>query len=529
MSHTPDPLVPRIAAIIGGLFDPPREAADIQVADAEGIALRDLGVNSLLLVRFINGIEDAFGVELSDADLDPANFTSVGSVCRLVRSYLTAAPGAADVPERATAVASGPDGITSPAAPAAPGGSGGSGAPDAPDVPGWLEPEAQLLLCTARPAMRPGHIDRALALLGGAERPLDWGVFLDLGSRHRVLGLVARNFDREHLGPLGTVRRSTLRAAYLYNRGRAQAWARERQDLLRAFGLHGLRPVVRKGSYLVQHVYADPAVRYMEDLDLYVVDDELPALTEVMHTLGYRQGTDSRNRRTVDDLDRHTEIFWRLNVSALPPFLRPTSDPYVDVFSVDPRRDLMEPASGKSVPAADFRARARRVTLAGEEAWVPGDEDMLLDLGVHLYREATTLSSIHSGKDLCLIRFVDVVRWLAHTRGTLDIDRLARTAGGYGVAGELYYSLHFTDEVFPGEVPTALLDALRPADLGILDRYGDLDGRPGRWPTGFMQRLFDRHRSAAVSERTALPRPRREWTDDHGAPVPADAGRADVG
>ncbi|WP_051742396.1 nucleotidyltransferase family protein [Streptomyces xylophagus] len=461
--------------------------------------LRNLGVDSLLLTRFISGLEDRFGIEFDLEDLTPANFTTLGSVCDLVE-HCRQLPTEATQDGRPSAV------VAASPSPAAIGGGDRW----------WPKSlEAQLLFCTARLSMGQEHVQRALAALRSTQPRLDWGVFLDLATRHRVLGLVARNFDRQCLGPLGTVRRSTLRATYLYNHGRAQAWQRERRDLLAAFAADGLSPVVRKGSYLAQYVYPDPAMRYMEDMDLYVTAEESEKLISTMRRLGYRQGSDSLDRRTVEPLDRETALFWQLNVTALPPFLRPTSDPYVDMFSVDLRRDLMEPASGKSIPAEDFRSRAKRVSLASEYAWVPSDEDMLIDLGVHLYREATTLSSIRSGKDLCLIRFIDLAQWYLRVQDTLDQDALIKRAETYEIAPELYFSLHFGDLLEPGVYDPELLRRLRPADLRYLDAYGALDRQEAHWPDSFVDRFFDRHRGERVSTQSALPRPRRHWTDDH--------------
>jgi acyl carrier protein len=297
--------------------------------------LRELGVDSLMLVRLISGLEARFEIMFDNDDLLPDNFLTVGTVTALVeRCQGTVIPAA-----QATGAAS--------ATPQTAAAATTSGAEAGDTVEWWPQGiEAQLLYCTARPTMSPEHVRRALSLLRSTTPRLDWGVFLDLASRHRVLGLVARSFDRECLGPLGTVRRSTLRAPYLYNRGRAQAWERERRELFAAFTADGVSPVVRKGSYLSEYIYPDPAMRYMEDMDLYVTGAEADLVIATLQRLGYRQGSDSKDRRTVDPLDRETEVFWQLNVAAMPPFLRPTSDPYVDVFSVDLRRDLMEPASG---------------------------------------------------------------------------------------------------------------------------------------------------------------------------------------
>ncbi|MDH6492288.1 nucleotidyltransferase family protein [Streptomyces sp. SAI-127] len=496
MQQTLDDIATTVADVLAGLLESQDEAPALDRGALEGASLHDLGVDSLTLVQFTQCVEDTFQIRIEDDDLTQEAFTSFDSVCALVARYLDAGKAGSRQAESLPPAAGRRPDVSGPAVTAQ-----------------WAEAglEAELLVCTARVGMTREHVERALSLLSSTEPRLDWGLFMDLATRHRVLGLVAHNFDREGLGPIGTVRRSILRAVYLYNRGRAQAWERERRQLFTAFDKDGVRPVVRKGSYLSPHVYPDPAMRYMEDTDLYVAGDDVEQVAATLQRLGYQQGTDSADRRTVGPLPRTTALFWGFNVAALPPFLRPTSDPYIDVFSIDLRRDLMEPASGKSLPAEDFRSRAQRVRLAGDTAWVPSHEDMFLDLGIHLFREATTLSSIRSGKDLCLIRFVDMVQWYRHAESALDIDQLVRLAERYGVEAEFYYSLHFTDVLFPGVLDPGLLRRLRPDDLSYLDEYGALDGSPATWPVGFRARMFDRNRVRHVSEPSALPRPRRQW------------------
>ena len=50
----------------------------------------DLGVNSLNTVMMIVMVEEAFGIELAEADLNPALFTTVEAVVELVERYVRA-------------------------------------------------------------------------------------------------------------------------------------------------------------------------------------------------------------------------------------------------------------------------------------------------------------------------------------------------------------------------------------------------------------------------------------------------------
>jgi Uncharacterised nucleotidyltransferase len=357
--------------------------------------------------------------------------------------------------------------------------------------------EDALLMHTARLAMSRDDVRHARAIL--REPGLDWGRFLDLAARHRVISLVARSVARERLGPLDAVPYWTLRSSYLYNRHRNRALLDELAVLLAAFEAGGVRVVVRKGTYLAARVYPDLALRFMVDLDVYVPDSERVAFCALLAEYGYQQGMGNATGRVIEPLEREEAIFSRLHEAALPPFRRVTGDPYVEVFTIDPSHHLMPPAAHQTVPAADFLRRARREEVCGEPAWVCSPEDTLLDLGVHLYREATSVCSIEMGKDLCLIRFLDLVEWYRRSRDALDTDRLVALVEGYDLGPELYYALHFTDLLYPGELDPELLRRLRPADLGYLEEYGHLEGLPGTWKMDFFQRLFDPRHGAGIT------------------------------
>ncbi len=445
--------------------------------------LLDLGMDSLRLVRLVAQLEDVFDIKIAPADLAPERFDTFGAVCGLVADYL-ADPGRSE--------------SDVPAAPVRTGGVP-EDTGDAEDPPGSAFPiEAILLMLTARTQMTPAQVARARAILTNPAYGLDRGRFVELAARHRVINLVARNLDRERLTPKDPVLHAQLRGSYLYNVNRNRALQAELRLLLAEFDRHGINAVLRKGTYLTNRVYPDPGLRFSVDLDIYVPGAEMDRYCALMTDLGYRQGSMSENRRIIQPMTRDEEVFSRLHESALPPFWRITSDPYVDIFGIDASHNMMPPPSGKSLPAEDILARAHRGEVAGEAVWIPSAEDMLLDLAVHLYREAIWFCSIESGKDICLIRFVDIVEWCRAAGPALDTDRLAALAEQYDLVPETYYGLHHTDVLYPGVIDPGLLDRLRPDDLGYLDEFGRLDRQQRFWPTPFLERVFHPDRAAGL-------------------------------
>ncbi|HVB45620.1 MAG TPA: nucleotidyltransferase family protein [Streptosporangiaceae bacterium] len=456
-------------------------------------SLEELGIGSLRLVELIAELESAYGFQFRHDDIDVANFATLADVTNLVDRYLNS-PGA--WPPRTPPGGAAVPAPVSAAVPAPGGGLAGAGEGLPADFPA-LPADARLLLCTAKLRMTAADVGIATDLL--RKKAVDCGRFLDLAAKHRVLNLVARSFARERLELTDIVPHWTMRSSYLYNRQRNLALVDELGVLLAEFASRGVNAVVRKGTYLTCRVYPDPALRFSADLDLYVADSDRVAFSRAMTDLGYQQGLPTENGRVMLPLDREEAIFSRLHEAALPPFRRLTSDPYVEIFTIDPSHNLMPPASHKSIPAADFLRRAHRETVAGEQAWVCSPEDTLLDLCVHLFREATSVCSIELNKDLCLIRFIDIVQWWRAAGGRLDTERFAGLAAQYDLVAENYYALHFTQLLYPGVVPPELLDRLRPDDLDYLDTYGFYEGLPGRWDVPFMERMFDPDHGAGIT------------------------------
>ena len=56
----------------------------------------DLGLDSLQMVTLLILIEDAFEIELAEADMDPFSLITVEDVISLVQNYLTAMEGEED-------------------------------------------------------------------------------------------------------------------------------------------------------------------------------------------------------------------------------------------------------------------------------------------------------------------------------------------------------------------------------------------------------------------------------------------------
>ncbi|MFI5925862.1 nucleotidyltransferase family protein [Micromonospora sp. NPDC051543] len=359
--------------------------------------------------------------------------------------------------------------------------------------------EARLLIDLCRRLLQPDYQASEQVKLSGDE----WARLSYLAAYHRV-GAVLGSFARSLNAPLFVT--TLLETYYLYNRERSWLFAQEIASITKRMAAHDLEVLVRKGGYLAYSIYPEAAVREFNDLDLLIHESDRERASAVLTELGYAQGTLTKDARVVKPIARRTEVFWRLNASSVPIFIRPAANDYINHYRVDLRFGLLEPVTGKSLPMEDWFGGAEAVHAYGMSFHVASREHFLIDVAVHLYREAITLASIDANKDLRLMRFLDIAAIFASGDSRPDEARLGSLVESYDLCREVYYALHFTDILFPSIIPQELLARLRPDDVAYLDQYGEMDHAKATWPIDFVTRLFDPERSRFVQSRSELPR-----------------------
>ncbi|MDI5970993.1 nucleotidyltransferase family protein [Streptomyces sp. SL13] len=391
--------------------------------------------------------------------------------------------------------------------------------PDQPPVPAFRadsSPERladELLLTLARPRLTQEVCARVRDVLGTHGAGLDWGRFVDLAGRHGVLPLVGRNLIRHRLAqsdegrPLAPYR-WIYSYAYEGNRRRNQALADEYAKVLRAVDDAGIAYAIRKGQPLVDTVYGDPGARRVGDLDLLLRRDTLARVADALTDLGYAQGRQSQNGERIEPFDRRTQLFWRTKLTNVAlPFVKLSHRDDVELFIIDPCTSLFQVSSGVEADVGDFLDRRVRRTVYGEPSFVMDRTDQLIDACVQLHVEATTLYYIEIGKDLTLLKFLELAELLRAADEDVA-EEFRRRVDVYDCAGSVAWALHHTALLYPDAVPAALADGFPVADAATLDEYGAFDGQVHRWESDFTTRLFDPARNKDVTARSNVPGPR---------------------
>lgn len=293
-----------------------------------------------------------------------------------------------------------------------------------------LSPEARLLLATAD----PDGVDEAIA--DGLRRSLEWGRLYGLALRERAAGpLWSRLAPFEDRLPERFAR--TLEQAAAVEGLRQQQLLRRLAESLHALRTSGVKPILLKGSALLQTRYTDPGQRPMTDIDLLVPEGEAERAREALLDAGWRW---NRERFPEEMYDRHYHM-------------PPLQDAGGSGIGLEIHTGLLLPGHPFPFGPTDLADGSRPVDVRAEPALVPGP-------GIHLLYVCLHFAWSHclGGGGWRTFRDTAV---LTRTR-EFDWDSFRRSAEEAGATAGAYWTLRLGRDLAGLDVPASVLDALRP-------------------------------------------------------------------
>jgi hypothetical protein len=305
-------------------------------------------------------------------------------------------------------------------------------------------------------------IGRLLPLLGeseaaGAHRTLGSLDFSSLENLrgHRLLPLIFREVARRGMEkelPQEVV--AELRKAYLLAFQEAVRQEAEIPLVLRALSRGGVEAIILKGADVRHRLYADPAVRPMEDLDVLIPRPGLRQAEKILVQLGYLPLPEPRPG-FVERFEN--EI----------PF-RPVPGKYLEVDLHFEELRALGPVY--RLPYPRLAAKAQPLDLAGVEAKVLAPEHALIHLSVHTFQDFSIFGPF-------AMPLIDL--FLALSRLPLDWGFFLEESIRFRCQGPVYLMLRTMDSLADGAIPPKVLDDLgqyRPSmrERLVLQRLGYL-------------------------------------------------------
>lgn len=222
-----------------------------------------------------------------------------------------------------------------------------------------------------------------------------------------------------------------------------------------------------KGAYLSTCIYPR-GLRTSNDFDVLVQRDDIGKCERLLLENGFIQGKYLADTDTIQKAGRREIIASRMNRGETVPFLKRRQGKILEVdinFSLDykakTQRDIIPDllSDPLTFPAGDGRLYAL------------SEVKCLLQLCLHLYKEATVYNWVEMGRDLCLYKFMDIYAFLLKKDGTF-LRAFADKALTYGLEEGCYYAIYNTAQLYPSllEKPSVrdALERLRPRRLDYM-------------------------------------------------------------
>ena len=166
--------------------------------------------------------------------------------------------------------------------------------------------ESKILLYSARRALSVAEKERLSSLL---RTPIDWECLTESATRHGTMPLLFRSLNSL---PKSTVPGRQLRDIgrhFVRNALRSRKLTDELFRILDLLAHHGIVALPYKGPALAQAAYADPTLRISGDLDILVLQKDVPAALDLLLADGFCFHDKAVGRRCFDPRrDYHLEL-----------------------------------------------------------------------------------------------------------------------------------------------------------------------------------------------------------------------------
>jgi len=297
---------------------------------------------------------------------------------------------------------------------------------------------------------------------------------------NRVLPLVWSNL--RHDTRLATYYDNIVRFVYMGYDEQNKLYFEELQRLMLKVREFDITIIPVKGAMLIPVLYKDNGLRYMSDIDILFSYDDYERVTELMHQLGYMQGTYNRKDNIINPIGRAKQLKWKMNMSNLYPFSRLTGNKWLPVIRIDYRFALDDTLSMTAVNEIISNTRTKDYV---DKAHI------FVHLCTHLFDESKQSMNIVIGQDLNLIKFVDVREYILNEMTNDDISNAIMFSKKHNLEKQLYYAVYHLKLIYGDGYEDGILNELLIHDNSFIHHFGESSlNDEYKWNKDFFSRLF---------------------------------------
>jgi len=268
--------------------------------------------------------------------------------------------------------------------------------------------------------------------IGGLPEPA-WGPLVDEAIRQGVGPLLHRYLEGSDDVRVPEASAQRLRDVYLHSHLKNTALLEQFNEVVSIVAVSGAALIPLKGAHLAIHVYEDPGLRPMSDLDLLIREDDLQAVRQALLDTGYEETTSD-----IEYLEHH--------------HLGPLSKR--GRVEVELHRGIAPLDAPFKVDIAGLWTRADGAP-AGTTARQMAPDDLLLHLCTH--------TAFNDELRVGLLAYCDIDATVRRYSGEMDWERFAETANLDGRSRFVYVALQITARLLQTPFPSHVWRALEHA------------------------------------------------------------------
>ena len=322
----------------------------------------------------------------------------------------------------------------------------------------------------------------------------NWYEFLGISMINRVNGVVYKNI--KDLKGVPKYVKYFLKVAFLEQKERTTIHRNEIIKISKIFEKNNIRHAFLKGAVLNTVIY-NPGERISNDTDVMVYIDDIEKTVDLLKQEGYLQGT-VKDGLFVPATKKEI-LFARLNTYEIVPLNKPLDARFLPFHEIDINFRL-----GNDSTPEEAKNLLENTVKIGEEYGIRTlfMEDFLLFMCIHHYREAIMVYKIVRGDDLTLYKFMDIHFILTSQYKNIDWNVLREKVEKMNRFKDVYYTLYYTEQLYPGTISEEHLNMFKPADTAFLNEYRGKDNSDEvyTWKTDFVHRVFSYDRQIEALE-----------------------------
>lgn len=313
----------------------------------------------------------------------------------------------------------------------------------------------------------------------------NWYEFLGISVLNRVNGVVYKTIkDMEEIPKCV---KYFLEVVYLEQKERTKIHRDEIIKISKLLEDNNIRHVFLKGSVLNTVIYS-LGDRISNDTDILVHVEDLENAVKLLKEEGYIQG-DVVEGKLVPATKKEI-LFARLNTYEIVPLIKPVDERYLPFHVVDVNFRLGNDANQEE--SIELLENTVILEENGFKIRTLPMEEFLMYLCVHHYREAIMVVKIVHGDDLTLYKFMDIHYFLSAKGEDIDWEKLRDKVVRMNRIKDVYYTLYYAEQLYPGTISEEHLDLFKPEDVSFLNEYKGRDNTDEvySWDMDFAHRVF---------------------------------------